>query len=371
MTPYQMGPFDLSHRVVLAPMTRSRSYGNLPQPHAVKYYAQRATEGGLLISEATGVSADAQGMSAIPHTPGIWTKEQVQAWKPIVDAVHAKGATFFCQIWHVGRASDMQQQPISSTDKPIERNPENYCMDFSTPRSLTEEEIPALIDQFRIAARNALEAGFDGVELHAANGYLMDQFMKDGVNDRADGYGGSLENRCRLALETVDVLVDQVGPYNVGVRLSPYSGCLGCRDSDPDELAVYMARELNRRDVLYLNVVEPEMTSEDDGGALGLVPHRLQAMRDTFDGTLMVGGGYGREEGNSAIAEEYADLVAYGRLFLANPDLPERFRRNSPLNKYDRATFYTDDPIVGYTDYPFLEDGGQTVQVVEGNGVIY
>lgn len=274
-------------------------------------------------------------------------------------------------------------------------------MDFSIPRSLTEEEIPAVINQFRIAARNALEAGkfgslfqlqfthdlypclrrvsnaasvhagFDGVELHAANGYLLDQFMKDGVNDRADGYGGSLENRCRLALEVVDALTDQIGPYSVGVRLSPYSGCLGCRDSDPDELAVYMARELNRRDVLYLNVVEPEMASEDDGGALGVgvVSHRLQAMRDTFDGTLMVGGGYGREEGNCAIAEEYADLVAYGRLFLANPDLPERFRRNAPLNKYDRATFYTDDPVVGYTDYPFLEDGGE-VPMDEGNGVI-
>uniref|UniRef100_M8BTX4 12-oxophytodienoate reductase 2 n=1 Tax=Aegilops tauschii TaxID=37682 RepID=M8BTX4_AEGTA len=276
MTPYQMGPFEFSHRVVLAPMTRSRSYGNFPQPHAMQYYAQRATEGGLLISEATGVSADAQGMSAIPHTPGIWTKDQVQAWRPIVDSVHAKGAIFFCQIWHVGRASDMQQEPISSTDKPIERTPENYSMDFSTPRSLTEEEIPDVVNQFRIAARNALEAGFDGVELHAGNGYLLDQFMKDGVNDRADGYGGSLENRCRFTLEVVDAVSNQIGPYCVG----------------------------------------------------------------------------------------YADLVAYGRLFLANPDLPERFRRNAPLNKYDRATFYTDDPVVGYTDYPFL---GQTSK---GNGMM-
>ncbi|EMS65403.1 12-oxophytodienoate reductase 2 [Triticum urartu] len=364
MTPYQMGPFEFSHRVVLAPMTRSRSYGNFPQPHAMQYYAQRATEGGLLISEATGVSADAQGMSAIPHTPGIWTKDQVQAWRPIVDTVHAKGGIFFCQIWHVGRASDMQQEPISSTDKPIERTPENYSMDFSTPRSLTEEEIPDIVNQFRIAARNALEAGFDGVELHAGNGYLLDQFMKDSVNDRADGYGGSLENRCRFTLEVVDAVSNQIGPYCVGVRLSPYSSCLGCRDSDPDELAVYMARELNRRDILYLNVVEPEMSWEGDAGALGAGHHRLQAMRDTFDGTLMVGGGYGRGEGNCAIAEEYADLVAYGRLFLANPDLPERFRRNAPLNKYNRATFYTDDPVVGYTDYPFL---GQTSK---GNGMM-
>uniref|UniRef100_A0ACD5UVP1 Uncharacterized protein n=1 Tax=Avena sativa TaxID=4498 RepID=A0ACD5UVP1_AVESA len=375
LSPYQMGPFRFSHRIVLAPMTRSRSYGNLPQPHVVEYYAQRATEGGLLIAEATGVSVDAQGMGLIPHTPGIWTKEQVQAWKPVVDAVHAKGATFFCQIWHVGRASDMEEQPISSTDRPIEKNQENYFIDFCTPRPLSVEEIPGVINHFRTAAQNAMEAGFDGVEVHAANGYLLDQFMKDSVNDRGDEYGGSLPNRCRLALEVVDAVVDEIGPDHVGVRLSPYSTWLSCRDSDPDALAAHMARELSRRDVLYLNVVEPEMAFAEDavadggGEARRVIPHRLHGMREAFEGTMMVGGGYDREEGNWAVAEGYADMVVYGRLFLANPDLPERFRRNAPLNRYHRPTFYTDDPVVGYTDYPFLEDGGDKV-TSEENGVM-
>uniref|UniRef100_A0A0D9W5F9 NAC domain-containing protein n=1 Tax=Leersia perrieri TaxID=77586 RepID=A0A0D9W5F9_9ORYZ len=361
LSPYNMGKFNLSHRIVLAPLTRSRSYGNLPQPHAMEYYSQRATKGGLLIAEATGVSSDAQGMSVIPHTPGIWTKEQVEAWKPIVDAVHAKGGIFFCQIWHVGRASDMEERPISSTDKPIQRTEENYFLNFSTPRSLTAEEIPDVINHFALAAKNALDAGFDGVEVHAANGFLLDQFMKDGVNNtRSDDYGGSLANRCRLALEVVDAVAAVAGAGRTGVRLSPFSRCLDCADSDPDSLAAHMARELGARGVLYLNVVEPEMVAAAGEGDQRLViPHRLRGVREAFAGTLMAGGGYDREEGNWAVAGGYADLVVYGRLFLANPDLPARFRIGAALNGYDRATFYTADPVVGYTDYPFLDGGGE------------
>uniref|UniRef100_A0A0E0KR19 NADH:flavin oxidoreductase/NADH oxidase N-terminal domain-containing protein n=1 Tax=Oryza punctata TaxID=4537 RepID=A0A0E0KR19_ORYPU len=328
----------------------------------MEYYSQRATKGGLLIAEATGVSSDAQGMSVIPHTPGIWTKEQVEAWKPIVDAVHAKGGIIFCQIWHVGRASDMEERPISSTSKPIEKTEENYFLDFSTPRSLTVEEIPDVIKHFTLAAKNALEAGFDGVEVHAANGFLLDQFMKDGVNGRANEYGGSVESRCRFALEVVDAVAAEVGADRTGVRLSPYSRCLDCADSDPDALAVHMARALSMRGVIYCNVVEPEMvaTPAADGAGAGMarIPHRLRAVREAFGGTLMVGGGYDRDEGNWAVAGGYADLVVYGRLFLANPDLPRRFRLGAPLNGYDRATFYTADPVAGYTDYPFLDDGG-------------
>uniref|UniRef100_J3LY79 NADH:flavin oxidoreductase/NADH oxidase N-terminal domain-containing protein n=1 Tax=Oryza brachyantha TaxID=4533 RepID=J3LY79_ORYBR len=326
LSPYDMGKFNLSHRIVLAPLTRSRSYGNLPQPHAMEYYSQRATKGGLLIAEATGVSSDAQGMSVIPHTPGIWTKEQVEAWKPIVDAVHAKGGIFFCQIWHVGRASDMEERPISSTYNPIEKTAENYFLDFSNPRSLPVEEIPDVIKHFTLAAKNALDAGFDGVEVHAANGFLLDQFMKDGVNGRADEYGGSLENRCRFALEVVDAVVAEVGPDHTGVRLSPFSRCLDCADSDPDALAVHMARELNARDVLYCNVVEPELAAAaaNSGGAGTRVPHRLRGVREAFDGTLMVGGGDDRAEGDWAVADGYAD------------------------------------PVVGYTDYPFLDGDGDS-----------
>ncbi|KAL5216244.1 hypothetical protein ABZP36_007645 [Zizania latifolia] len=255
--------FEESKKIVLAPLTRSRSYGYLPQSQAILYYSQRTTKGGLLIAEATGVSSDAQGMSFIPHTPGIWTKEQVEAWKPIVDAVHVKGGIFFCQIWHVGRASDVEHEPISSTDKPVEKDGDNY-LDFSIPRRY-----------------------------------------------------------------------------------------LGCSDSDPDALGVYMAQELDKLGVLYCNAVEPEMVMVD--GEMQ-IPHRLHGMREAFKGTFMVGGGYGREEGNKVVADGYADMVVYGRLFLANPDLPKRFQLNAPLNKYDRATFYTDDPVVGYTDYPFLDD---------------
>ncbi|KAJ6379511.1 hypothetical protein OIU76_016200 [Salix suchowensis] len=209
LTPYKMGKYNLSHRIVLAPLTRQRFYDNVPHPHAVLYYSQRATKGGLLIAEATNVSDTAKGHV---HGPGIWTKEQVEAWKPIVDAVHAKGGIFFCQIWHAGRVSNSGfqpdgQAPVSSTDKPISSPVEG--MEFTPPRRLRTDEIPQIVDDFRIAARNAIEAGFDGVEIHGAHGYLIDQFMKDQVNDRTDQYGGSLENRCRFSLEIVEAIVNR------------------------------------------------------------------------------------------------------------------------------------------------------------------
>ncbi|CAI0556647.1 unnamed protein product [Linum tenue] len=269
LTPYKMGKFDLSHRVVLAPLTRQRSYGNVPQPHAILYYSQRTTKGGLLIAEATGISDTAQGYK---DTPGIWTKEQVEAWKPIVDAVHAKGGIFFLQIWHCGRVSNTGfqpngQAPISSSDKPLHSLSPNgvNTNKFSPPRRLGTEEIPQVVNDFRIAARNAVEAGFDGVEIHGAHGYLIDQFQE---------------------IET---------------------------------------------------------------------PKSLLPMRNAFNGTFLAAGGYGREDGNNAVEENRADLVVYGRWFLANPDLPRRFEIDAPLNKYDRSTFYTSDRVVGYTDYPFLE----------------
>nr|CAB3484613.1 unnamed protein product [Digitaria exilis] len=355
---------NLLHRIVLAPLSRNRSYGNLPQSHAILYYSQRATKGGLLIAESTGVSPDAQGMSLFPHTAGIWSKEQVEAWKPVVDAVHTKGGIFFCQIWHVGRASDMEKEPISSTAKPVEKN-EGNPMDFSNPRCLPVEEIPDVVNHFRVAARNAMDAGFDGVEIHAFHGFLLEQFMKDSVNDRTDEYGGSLQKRCRFALEVVDAVVAEVGSERVGIRLSPYGNHLGCHDSDPDALGVYMAQELSKRSILYCSAVEPEMVTVD--GKMQ-IPHRLHEMRKAFNGMFMVGGGYDREEGNRAVADGYADMVVYGRLFLANPDLPRRFHLNAPLNKYDRSTFYTDDPVVGYTDYPYLEDSVSELHMHGGEG---
>ncbi|KAB1210908.1 12-oxophytodienoate reductase 1 [Morella rubra] len=407
LTPYKMGKFNLSYsksfldyqRVVLAPLTRQRSYGNVPQPHAILYYSQRASEGGLLIAEATGVSDTAQGYK---DTPGIWTKEQVEAWKPIVDGVHAKGGTFFCQIWHVGRVSnrvelyvldsvqidtrfdgggnqvevlscskskvffinknekDFQpngQAPVSSTDKPFTAQVDANGIDFSQytpPRRLRTDEIPQIVNDFRLAARNAIEAGFDGVEIHGAHGYLIDQFMKDQVNDRTDQYGGSLENRCRFALEIVEAVANEIGADKVGIRLSPFAEYIQAADSNPAALGLYIAESLNKFGILYCHVVAPRMKAAF--WEKSECPNSLLPIRKAFRGTFLVAGGYNREDGNNAIAENHADLVVYGRFFLANPDLPKRFKLNAPLNKYNRDTFYTPDPVVGYTDYPFLEE---------------
>ncbi|XVF54267.1 hypothetical protein PTKIN_Ptkin05aG0166900 [Pterospermum kingtungense] len=357
LTPYKMGNFNLSHRIVLAPLTRQRSYNSVPQPHAILYYSQRTSTGGLLIAEATGVSDTAQGY---PNTPGIWTKEQVEAWKPIVDAVHAKGGIFFCQIWHVGRVSNQDfqpngQAPISCTDKPLMPQVRANGIDvasFSPPRQLRTDEIPRIVNDFRVAARNAMEAGFDGVEIHGAHGYLIDQFMKDQVNDRTDQYGGSLENRCRFALEIVEAICNDIGADKVGIRLSPFADYMESGDSNPTALGLYMAESLNKYGILYCHMVEPRMIKV---GEKCESPHSLLPMRKAFNGTFIVAGGYDREDGNKAVAENRADLVAYGRLFLANPDLPRRFELDAPLNQYNRDTFYLPDPVVGYTDYPFLE----------------
>lgn len=356
MTPYKMGQFQLSHRVVLAPLTRCRSYGNVPQPHAAVYYSQRATSGGLMITEATGVSDTAQGYA---DTPGVWTAEQVAAWRPIVDAVHARGAVFFCQLWHVGRVSTTAFQPggaapISSTDRavPPQMSFDGHMEEFSPPRRLETHEIPAVVDDFRRAARNAIDAGFDGVEIHGANGYIIEQFLKDAANDRDDEYGGSMENRCRFALEVVRAVAGEVGAGRVGVRLSPFTDYMGCHDSDPEALAAHLVRELSAAGVLYCHMIEPRMALVDGRRR---IPHRLRPYREAFRGTFIAAGGYDREEGNKVVGEGYTDLVSFGRLFLANPDLPRRFELpDAPLNKYDRTTFYTSDPVVGYTDYPFL-----------------
>ncbi|KAL3638663.1 12-oxophytodienoate reductase 1 [Castilleja foliolosa] len=350
LTPYKMGNFQLSHRVVLAPLTRQRSYNNIPQTHAILYYSQRASKGGFLLSEATGVSDTAQGY---PHTPGIWTNEQVEAWKPIVDAVHAKGAVFFCQIWHVGRVSNKGfqpngQDPISCTDKGLTNN-----VEFSPPRRLRTDEILQIVNDFKLAARNAIEAGFDGVEIHGAHGYLIDQFLKDQANDRTDQYGGSLENRSRFALSIAEAVSNEIGAHRVGFRLSPFSKYMECGDSNPNALGLYMAEALNKHELLYCHMVEPMMkiVTEKVESIDSLVP-----MRNAFRGTFIASSGYDREEGSKAVGENRTDLIAYGRHFLANPDLPKRFEINAPLNKYNRDTFYLDDPVVGYTDYPFHED---------------
>ncbi|GFQ00589.1 12-oxophytodienoate reductase 1 [Phtheirospermum japonicum] len=280
------------------------------------------------------------------HNKGIWTEEQVEAWKPIVDAVHAKGAVFFCQIWHVGRVSNTGfqpngQAPISCTDKgltPQIRANDLDLDEFTPPRRLRTDEIPQIVNDFRVAARNAIEA---------------DQFLKDQVNDRTDQYGGSLENRCRFAFEIIEAVTNEIGAHRVGIRLSPFADYSECGDSNPQALGLYMAEALNKYGLLYCHMVEPRMRTV---GAKTECEDSLVPMRKAFEGTFIVVGGYDREDGNKAVDENRADLVAYGRHFLANPDLPKRFEINAPLNKYNRDTFYTEDPVVGYTDYPFLEE---------------
>ncbi|KAG2710139.1 hypothetical protein I3760_04G011400 [Carya illinoinensis] len=289
------------------------------------------------------------------HTPGIWTREQIEAWKPIVDAVHAKGGIFFCQLWHVGRVSNQGfqpngQAPISSTDKPMAPQFPFHGTDapqFTPPRRLRIDEIPGIVNDFRLAPRNAIAAGFDGVEIHGANGFLIDQFLKDQVNDRTDQYDGSLENCFRFALEIVEAIANEIGGERVGIRLSPFADYLDSRDSNPKELGLHMVKSLNKYGILYCHMVEPRM----NGAAEKLnTSDSLLPMRKAFKGSFLVVGGYDREEGNNAIIENRTDQ------FLANPDLPRRFELNVPLNKYNRETFYISDPVVGYTDYPSLKD---------------
>ncbi|KAF5809100.1 putative 12-oxophytodienoate reductase [Helianthus annuus] len=326
-----MGKFELSHRVVLAPLTRQRCLGYVPQPPMILLYSQRTSKGGFLIAEAAGVSDISQ---TSPEMLGIWTKEQVEGWKPIVDAVHAKGGNFFCQLIHVGRVLETGNT-VSQTLKVVWAQLRQHSLD-------------------RVGLGPLFGRVFDGVEIHGAHGYLIDQFLKDEINDRTDEdeYGGSLENRCRFALEVVDAVVNEIGGDKVGIRLSPFANYSESGDSNPETLGLYMAESLNEFKILYCHIVEPRMKSvfEKVDCLDSLVP-----MRKAFKGTSISAGGYGREDGNKAVAENRTDLVAYGRLFLANPDLPKRFELNAPLNKYDRSTFYTRDPVVGYADYPFLE----------------
>ncbi|XP_051226772.1 12-oxophytodienoate reductase 2-like [Lolium perenne] len=345
LTPYKMGLFDLSHRVVLAPLTRQRAYGGVPQPHAAVYYAQRASPGGFLISEGTRIAAgspaaaaweEQEPSSSFNDVPGIWAQEHVEAWRPVVDAVHAKGAVFFCQLWHVAgdvvRQRPQQVSPQMSFDGRRE--------ELSSPRRVAAEDAPGVVDGFRRAARNAIDAGFDGVEILGANGYFVDK-EGQGVN--------SLESRCRFALEVVDAVAREVGGHHVGVRLDQFDAT-----ADEHALALHVVSLLSDRGVLYCHMIEPRV----DGRRR--VSRRLLPFREAFGGTFIASGGYGRDEGDAAVGEGYADLVAYGRLFLANPDLPRRFELGAPLNECDAATFYgagagAADHTVGYTDYPFLD----------------
>jgi NADH:flavin oxidoreductases, Old Yellow Enzyme family len=354
-TPTRVGAYVLSHRVVMAPLTRMRAGpGNVPGDLMVEYYAQRASPGGLIVSEATPVSLRGYGYAG---APGIYDDSQIAGWTRVTDAVHAKGGRIMLQLWHVGRQSHVDLQPDGAAPlAPSAIAAEGFAytsngpVAFSVPRALELDEIPPIIEEFRAGAARAMRAGFDGVEIHGANGYLPDQFLQDGSNQRTDAYGGPIENRARFLLEVVDVALSVWGADRVGVRLAP-SGTYGSMsDSDPQATFGYAAEQLDRRRIAYLHIVEPRIKGTELI-ADGQEPVATQFLRRKFSRTLVAAGGFTRETAEALVAAGDADLVAFGRLFIANPDLPERFRCGLPLNAYDRTTFYGGDAR-GYTDYP-------------------
>ncbi|MDO9372433.1 MAG: alkene reductase [Gammaproteobacteria bacterium] len=349
----QVGPYTLPNRIALAPLTRNRAgQGNVPQALNVEYYAQRSGAG-LIITEATQVSPQGVGY---PATPGIHSAEQVAGWRRVTDTVHAKGGHIFLQLWHVGRISHPALQPDGALPvAPSALKPAGQAItyegpkDFVTPRALELAELPGIVEQYRSGAQNALAAGFDGVEIHGANGYLLDQFLRDGSNQRTDAYGGSIENRARLMLEVTGAVCSVWGANRVGIRLSPLQPFNDMRDSNPEATFSYAVEQLNRFGLAYLHVTE---MGKDAPGAAGPA-FDLGKLRRIWKGVYMTNGGYDLARANAALAKGEADMVAFGVLFLANPDLPLRFARGAPLNTPDQATFYGGN-AQGYTDYPFM-----------------
>ncbi|WP_396594256.1 alkene reductase [Brevundimonas sp. R86498] len=354
--PIALGALALSNRIVMAPLTRSRAVeGEVPNPLAIEYYAQRASTG-LIISEATQISPQGQGY---PNTPGIFTDAQVAGWKPVTDAVHAKGGKIVAQLWHVGRISIPDYQPdggpavapsaIAAVGNAM--RPDFSMTPFETPRALTLEEIPGIVADYVHAAEMAKKAGFDGVEVHAANGYLIDQFLKDGSNQRDDRYGGSVENRARFLLEVVTAVVAVLGADRVGVRLSPSNGANSAMDSDPASIFLHVAAALKPFGLAYLHLIEgePDTPMSIKGGA----PELAARMREAFGGPLMLNGGLTKALAQKALDDGRADLVSIGVPVLANPDLVERWDQDAPLNTPDTSTFYGGG-AKGYTDYPAL-----------------
>ena len=354
LAPYTFGSTMLANRMVMAPMTRCRAIGaNVPGTLTVTYYVQRASAG-LIISEGSQVSP--QGIGFI-RTPGIHSKEQVAGWLNVTTAVHNAGGKIFLQLWHVGRMShndflngDLPVAPSALSPGDEIHTPSGKKM-IPVPRALEKKEIPGIVRQFKAAAANAKKAGFDGVEIHGANGYLLDQFLRDGSNHRTDEYGGSLENRARFPLEVAEAVAGVWGAEKVGYRISPHFLVHGMSDSHPHETFLYLAGELGKLGIGYLHLIEPL------GGRMGTVAPEARIaslIRAKFNGTLMLNGGYDAASANRAIEDGTADLVSFGAPFLANPDLPLRFARNDPLNEPDIATLYAGEEK-GYTDYPALD----------------
>ena len=353
-TPIDIGPYTLPNRICMAPMTRNRAPENVANELIARYYTQRSTAG-LIITEGSQISPQGVGY---PATPGIYSKGQVEGWRIVTDAVHNKGGHIFLQLWHVGRISHPDYHGGEPPVAPSAIRPKGEAATcegmkpFVTPRALESDEIEGIIKEYARGAENALKAGFDGVEVHGANGYLLDQFLRDGTNKRRDRYGGSIENRVRLHIEVTGAVVDVWGPERVGVRLSPSGTFNDMTDSDPLTTFTFLAGKLDRFDLAYLHIVDA--MADDIRHGAKTVP--LAALRSAYKGVLVVCGEYDRERGNTVIQEGLSDAVAFGRPYIANPDLVERFKTGAPLNEPDLSTFYGGDEK-GYIDYPALNRG--------------
>ncbi|HSH72394.1 MAG TPA: alkene reductase [Methylophilaceae bacterium] len=349
-TPVKLGSIDLKNRMVMAPLTRNRAgEGGVPQPINVTYYEQRATAG-LIVTEATPISPMGHGYPALP---GIYTDAQVAGWKKVTDAVHAKGGKIVLQLWHVGRISHPSLLPdgvkpvAPSAIKPAgQAFTYQGLVDYVEPRALDASELPGIVQDYVHATKCALAAGFDGVEIHAANGYLLDQFLRDGSNKRTDNYGGSFENRTRLLLEVIKAVVDVAGSDKVGIRLSPVNPFNDMFDSNPQELFNYVADALNAFNLAYVHVIEGNVGGEHQ-------PFDFVELRKHIKSACMANLGYDKARGNAAIASGHADVIAFGVPFIANPDLVERYKKDAPLNTADSNTFYGGSEK-GYIDYPTL-----------------
>ncbi len=351
-SPLSIGNYTLKNRIIMAPLTRCRSVqDNVPNELMAAYYAQRASAG-LIISEATQISPLGIGY---PCTPGIHNDDQIEGWKKITKAVHDKDGKIFLQLWHVGRISHSSFHPGELPVAPSAIKPagEVYTFDgmkeFETPRPLSVEEIQNIVQEYVQGAKNAIAAGFDGVEIHSANGYLLDQFLRDGTNKREDEYGGNIKNRSRFLFEVIKAVTSAVGADKTGVRLSPSGTFNDMTDSDPQSHFTYVCEKLNDFGLAYLHIVDAlEGDIKHGANVVG-----LEVIRDAYKGVLITCGGYDKERGNRTVKKAQADAVAFGIPFIANPDLPERFKRDAALNEADVSTFYTQDEK-GYIDYPFM-----------------
>jgi len=357
-SPIKVGRYTLNHRVVSAPLTRLRSVqpGDAPGEMMAEFYGQRASEGGLMIGEAPAVAINGRGYLG---APGIYSDDQIAGWKMVADAVHDKGGKIFLQLWHTGRQAHVDMTgtaPIAPSEVPFDGvalTPDGW-VPVSPHRAVGLEEIPGLVEEFRAGAKRALAAGMDGVELHAANGYLVDQFLQDNSNIRTDRYGGSLENRARFLLEIVAALVSVWGGDRVGVRMSPSGQWGGMADSNPEATFGYVAEQLNQFGLAYLHIIEPRIKGDDDL-VKGQAPVAATYLRKIFKGPIIAAGGFDGPGAEAIVEKGDADLVAFGRLFASNPDLPIRLKLGLPLNAYDRDTFWGGDRR-GYTDYPFYDE---------------